>query len=300
MYSPTQRVTFELGGEKPQHSWVDYVQGVTWAIQESSRKVAGFDLVVTSSVPIGKGLSSSASLEVAVARALKDAFHLELTDLEIAILCHRAETVFVGAPVGLMDQMVCSLGDRQHALFLDTATLAVEKIPLSRRAEIAVIDSGLSHAHASGEYRIRRCECDDASTRMKVRWLRDLSVDDLSRLSGLPPPLDRRARHVVTENARVLAAADALRRGDPVTLGALFLESHASMRDDFEISTPEIDRLVEIAAGDANVFGARMTGGGFGGAVIILCAEGFVRSVTDRTVAEYRVATTCRATTLVP
>ena len=292
--------TFQIGSEKQQHSWVDYVQGVTWAMNDCSRNVTGFDLVVTSSVPIGKGLSSSASLEVAIARALKDAFRLELTDLEIALLCHRAETSFVGAPVGLMDQIVCSLGDRQHALFLDTATLAAEKVPLSQRAEIAVIDSGLSHAHANGEYRTRRRECDEAATRMKVRWLRDLTVDDLSRLPALPPPLDRRARHVVTENARVLAAADALRRDDPVTLGALFLESHASMRDDFEISIPEIDRLVEIAAADANVFGARMTGGGFGGAVVLLCAEGFAHSVTDRTVAAYRAVTACAGATLVP
>ena len=140
------------------------MQGVTWALRERSRTIAGFDLVVTSTVPIGKGLSSSASLEVAVARALSDAFQLELTDLEIAMVCHRAETEFVGAPVGIMDQMVCSLGDRQHALFLDTATLAFEKLPLPAARELAVIDSGLSHSHASGEYRTRRRECDDAAT----------------------------------------------------------------------------------------------------------------------------------------
>ena len=232
-------------------------------------------------MPIGKGLSSSASLEVAVARALRDAFHLELTDLEIAMMCHRAETVFVGAPVGIMDQMVCSLGDRQHALFLDTATLAVEKIPLPRRAEIGVIDSGLSPParerripNPSARVRRRRGPAEGSVAARSRPW----TICRDSR--ELPPPLNRRARHVVTENARVLAAVDAPGASDPATLGQLFLESHASMRDDFEISLPEIDRLVDIAAGDADVFGARLTGGGFGGAVVMLCAEGFARSVT--------------------
>ena len=150
--------------------------------------ISGFDLVVTSTLPIGKGLSSSASLEVAVARALNRAFDLEMTDLDIAMLCHRAETDFVGAPVGIMDQMVCSLGDLTHALFLDAATLQAEQIPLPEHMEIGVVDSGLSHSHASGEYRTRRRECEEAAAHLNVPWLGALTIDDLPRLADLPSP----------------------------------------------------------------------------------------------------------------
>jgi galactokinase len=291
---------FEIGREVQRRSWIDYVQGVTWAMRDHADHISGFDLVVTSTLPIGKGLSSSASLEVAVARALNRAFDLEMTDLDIAILCHRAETDFVGAPVGIMDQMVCSLGDLTHALFLDAATLQAEKLPLPEHMEIGVVDSGLSHSHASGEYRTRRRECEEAAALLKVLWLGALTIDDLPRLAHLPPPLDRRARHVVTENARVLASVEALKAGDTAILGRLFLESHASMRDDFEISTPDIDRLVEIAAGDPDVFGARLTGGGFGGAVVIICARGSAQIVTHRTAAEYSKTTERDGRALVP
>jgi galactokinase len=166
--------------------------------------------------------------------------------------------------------------------------------------EIGVVDSGLSHSHASGEYRTRRRECEEAAALLKVLWLGALTIDDLPRLAHLPPPLDRRARHVVTENARVLASVEALKAGDTAILGRLFLESHASMRDDFEISTPDIDRLVEIAAGDPDVFGARLTGGGFGGAVVIICARGSAQIVTHRTAAEYSKTTERDGRALVP
>ena len=291
---------FELGREARQQSWIDYVQGVTWALHSHARHMSGFDLDVTSTVPIGKGLSSSASLEVAVARALNEAYALTLSDLDIALLCHRAESEFVGAPVGIMDQMVCSLGMRGHALFLDSATRAIQHVPLPSNAELAVIDSGLSHAHASGKYRTRREECDAAASHLSVRWLRDLTAEDLARVEQLPAPLNRRARHVVTENARVLEAVSALSRGDPVTLGALFLDSHRSMRDDFDITTPEIDALVTIAARHEDVFGARMTGGGFGGAVIILCAPHTAANVAHRTAEAYRIATACDGQVLLP
>jgi galactokinase len=297
---PESLAEFEIGSERRQGTWIDYVQGVTWAVHDRATRLAGFDLVVTSSVPIGKGLSSSASLEIAVARALNSAYGLGMTDVEIALLAHHAETAFVGAPVGVMDHMVCSLGKKAHALFLDVATMEVDHIPVPGDLEIGVIDSGLSHSHASGEYRTRRRECDEAAALLGVRWLRDVHTDDLPRVSGLPEPLNRRARHVLTENSRVLAAVDALRRGDDVTLGSLLLASHASMRDDFEISTPEIDRLVDIAARDPDTFGARMTGGGFGGAIVVMCAKGQARSVTDRTVTIYREATARDGRTLVP
>jgi galactokinase len=291
---------FELGSEARQHSWIDYVQGVTWALRDRAPLLTGFDLDVTSTVPIGKGLSSSASLEVAVARAINVAYELGLNDLQIALACHRAESGFVGAPVGMMDQMVCSLGAPGQALFLDSATLDIEHLPLPPIAELAVIDSGLSHAHASGQYRTRRYECDEAAARLNVRWLRDITAEDFPRLEQLPVPLNRRARHVVTENARVLAAVDALKRADAARLGTLFLESHRSMKDDFEITTRDIDALVGIGASHDSVFGARMTGGGFGGAVIILCEAGQAASVAHRTVDAYRAATGRNGDILLP
>ncbi len=297
---PESLATFNVGNERQQHTWIDYVQGVTWAMRDLAKPVSGFTLVVTSSVPIGKGLSSSASLEVAVARALNRAYGLELTDLDIALLCHRAETGFVGAPVGIMDHMVCSLGNREHALFLDVAMMQWEQILLPTNIDLGVVDSGFQHSHASGEYRTRRRECEEAAARLGVEWLRAISPDDLPRLEQLPEPLNRRARHVVTENARVLRAVEAIRRGDAAGLGALFLESHASMRDDFEVSTSEIDTLVAIAVRDRDVLGARLTGGGFGGSVVILCAEGTSRQATYRTLDAYRTDTRCNGRVLVP
>jgi galactokinase len=292
--------TFELGAEKRTSSWVDYVQGVGWALGERAELPAGVDMLVSSDVPIGKGLSSSASLEVAVARALRDMFQLRLNDLDIAMVGHRAETGFVGAPVGIMDQMVCSLGDRSTALFLDASTKAFEKVPLPANVELGIIDSGIAHSHATGDYRTRRSECDEAAAALGVEKLRDVTPDDLPRIALLPDPLNRRARHVVTENARVLLAVDALRRGDAQTLGRLFLESHASMRDDFEVSLPEIDRLVEISASRAGVYGARLTGGGFGGAVVVLCEMGTAFDTTHDVIQSYSAATQCNGEVLLP
>ena len=293
-------VTFELGSEQRRHAWIDYVQGVTWALAERGARLTGVDMLIESNVPIGKGLSSSASLEVAVGRALRDMFQLQLDDVEIAMVGHRAETGFVGAPVGIMDQMVCSLGDRTTALFLDAWTKAFEKVPIPVDIELGVIDSGIAHSHASGEYRTRRKECDDAAALLGVERLRDCTLDDLPKIARLPDPLNRRARHVVTENARVLRAVDALRRGDASSLGRLFLESHHSMRDDFEVSMPDIDRLVEIAASDSRTYGARLTGGGFGGAIVVLCHRGDAVDVTRRTIKAYRLATRCNGQVLIP
>jgi galactokinase len=292
--------TFEIGAEKRTQTWIDYVQGVTWAMAERGAQLSGFDLLVTSSVPIGKGLSSSASLEVAVGRALRALFQPDLSDVDIAMLGHRAETAFVGAPVGIMDQMVCSLGDQKTALFLDALTRAYEKIPLPDEIELGVIDSGIAHSHASGEYRTRRRECEEAAKMLGVERLRDVSVNDLPKLERLPDPLNRRARHVVTENARVLSAVDAIRRRDAPALGRLFLESHASMRDDFEVSLPPIDQMVDISAADARTYGARLTGGGFGGAVVVLCQKGQAADVMRAVVRDYGVRTHCNGQVLIP
>jgi galactokinase len=294
------RQSFTLGLESPRRSWIDYVQGVTSVLAAAGHPIAGFTLTITSTVPPGSGLSSSAALEIALLRALREAFHLPLTDEALAAFGHRAENEFVGAPVGIMDHMACSFADETHALLLDARTLAHEPVPLPPRAALLVINSGLAHQHAAGDYRTRRKECEDAAARLGVRQLRDLATSDLGRISQLPDPLSRRARHVVTENARVIDTVRALRDGDLQAAGRLFQLSHASMRDDFNISIPEIDLLVEIAAAESGVFGARLTGGGFGGSIVALAAADRAADAAARIADAYERRSGHRATVLVP
>ena len=275
------RAAYKLHAERKTREWYDYVQGVTRALREAGFALSGFDARIDSHVPIGRGLSSSAALSVALLRALRDAFRLEaLDDVSLALLAQRGENELVGAPVGVMDPLAASLADDHTAVFVDTRSLRVERVPMPSGAEIAVIDSGISHSNATGGYRLRREECFVAANMLGVAQLRD--AYDMDKIEALPEPLRRRARHVFTENARVLAAVAAMREDDPVALGGLFLESHVSMRDDFEISVPEIDALVARAASDPMVYGARLTGGGFGGSVVVLAHEGQGRGAAER------------------
>ena len=253
--------------------WTDYVRGMAWALVNHGL-MRGFDARVASDVPVGSGLSSSAALLVAIGRAVRDAFRLDLSDLELARIARHAETEFVGAPVGIMDQMACSLADETSALFIDTRTLAYERVPLPEQAGLLVIDSGVRHSHAGGDYRVRRDECHRAAALLGIKALRDAALNDLAAIDDLPNPLNRRARHVVTENARVLETVDALGRGNLTEVGRLFFESHASMRDDFEVSVPPVDALVETARAMNGVYGARLTGGGFGGAIVAITDRG--------------------------
>jgi galactokinase len=257
-------------------------------------------LRVESDVPLGGGLSSSAALEVSLLRALREAFHLKMDDVEIAHLGQKAENDLVGAPVGIMDQMASSLADETTALFLDTRHLSYEKVPLPAGAELVVINSGISHSNVGGEYRVRRQECERAAELLRVPQLRDLSKQDLWRLTPLPEPLDRRARHVITENARVRCAVSAMQENDLPRLGKLLYASHASLRDDYEVSIPEIDRLVELAREEPDVYGARITGGGFGGSIVILARHGTGRALGERIVARYEDETGEDGTVLVP
>ena len=279
---------FEVGGEQAGAGWGDYVQGLTWVLGRAGLAVGGFELHLESDVPLGSGLSSSAALEVSTLRALRSAFDLPLDDVMLARLAQRAEVEFVGAPVGIMDQMASSLAGEAEALFLDTRTLEFERIPLPSGLELAVINSGIAHQHAGGDYATRRRESEEAARALGVERLRDVTVAELSRIAPLPPLLARRARHVVTENARVLEARGALLTGDLPLLGRLFMASHDSLRDDYEVSIAEVDLLVELAAGRAGVFGARMTGGGFGGAVVIAAAAGSAGTVALEVTSEYR------------
>jgi galactokinase len=292
--------SFVLGAEKRRGDWLDYVQGTVLILRNEGMPVGGFDLLVESDVPLGSGLSSSAALDVSLMRVLRQAFGLTLDDQQIAILSQRVENQFVLAQVGIMDPMACSLGEPGKALFLDARTLAYELVPLPAEVDLVVINSGVSHQHATGDYNTRRAECERACALLGIPQLRDLSLDDLPRLQALPEPLGRRARHVVTEDARVLAAVEAMRANDAVRLGQLFNESHESQRNDYEVSIPEIDELVNLARQEPDVFGARLTGGGFGGSIVVLTRAGTGRTVGERIADRYRQQSGQHPTVLVP
>jgi galactokinase len=279
---------YTLGDERRRGDWLDYVMGCTQALRLTGHALAGCELKIASDVPLGSGLSSSASLELAVLRAIRQAFGLAIDDTRLALLGQRAENELVGAPVGAMDQLCASLGQPGSALFIDTRSFATRQVPLPDDLDLLVIDSGLRHDHATGDYRTRRAECEEAARRLGVPQLRDLGVADLARVARLPGTLARRVRHVITEDDRVLAAVAALEARDLPALGELFVASHASMRDDFEISLPAIDTLVAIACADPDVYGARLTGGGFGGAIVAAAKAGTAAAAARRIIAQYR------------
>jgi galactokinase len=262
---------YRLGDEHKTSTWIDYPQGLTAALRQRGFVVPGFAAHVQSDVPLGAGLSSSAALEVAFLRALRTACSLALDDLTIARLGQIAEVEFVGAPTGLMDQLASSLGEQGSALFIDTRNLHTQRVSLPPSVELVVIASGVTHAHGTGGYRQRRLECEQACQALGVRSLRDVSHEQLRGLSGL---LRRRAQHVVSENERVLSTVAALQRGDLPALRALFAASHSSMRDDYEVSVPEVDLLVSLADVHPAIVAARLTGGGFGGSVVLLAKHG--------------------------
>ncbi len=291
---------YELGEEAPRGHWGDYVQGVTHVLLSDGHRLAGFDAYVHSDVPIGGGLSSSAALGVALQRALRERFDLVLDDVQIARNAQRAENEFVGAQVGIMDPLVASVGRLGEALFVDTRDLTTLHLPIPVDLQLVVVDSGTSHRVAGGEYNQRRRECEQAAVRLGVRSLRELGVDALDRVAALPDPLARRARHVITENQRVLDAVAAMTDGELDTLGRLLAASHASLRDDYEVSTPAIDALVAALSEQPGVLGARITGGGFGGSVVAFAVAGRGDEAAERAADRYARETGQRPLIVVP
>jgi galactokinase len=292
--------SYEVGRETPTGSWVDYVQGVTKYLAEAGHRLRGFDATVSSTVPVGSGLSSSAALEVSMMRALKEAFGFEMDPVAMARVGQLAENEFVGAKTGIMDQMASGLADLGTALFLDTRSLEWQRVPLPPGAELVVINSGVAHDHSRGDYNTRWSECERAARMLGVPQLRDVPLEDLTKVDALPDPLNRRARHVVTEDARVLEAVESMRAGDLARLGELFYASHASMRDDYVVSVPAVDQLVELGRAEPGVYGARLTGGGFGGSVVMLVGQGRAGEIAGRVASRYADATGNTATVLVP
>ena len=258
--------------------WTNYMRGVVAQyLPDLPGGKAGFDAAVISNVPLGGGLSSSASLEVATATALEAMYGLAVPPTEKALRCQRCEHAYCGVPCGIMDQFVSACGRAGHALLIDCRPpFATEHLPLDEEVALVVANSNVKHSLSGSEYpdRVRQCReaCDAlrAAGHAEVRYLRDATLEQLNSVDGLPDLVLKRARHGISEDARTLAARDALRARDYAAVGRLMLESHASLRDDFEVSTPELDALVEIAMRVDGVFGARMTGGGFGGCTVSL------------------------------
>ncbi|WP_341977569.1 galactokinase [Microbacterium sp. LWO13-1.2] len=272
------------GSEPAVPEWAAYPLGVAWALRQTGLVGSGVDIAIASDVPVGAGLSSSAAIEGAAASALNDLWNADLDRTALARIGRRAENEAVGAPTGIMDQMASMLGEPDAAIFLDCRSLEAQLVPVGiaeAGLAILVIDTRVKHAHSTGGYGERRASCELGASIMGVAALRDVSVDDLPRAQELMDDITfRRVRHIVTENQRVLDTVEVLRTEGARAIGDLLVASHVSMRDDFEISVPELDTAVEAALA-AGALGARMTGGGFGGAAIALVEQDAVASVSD-------------------
>lgn len=267
-----------------QQSWANYIKGVAWALQGDGFKLQGFDAALASDVPVASGLSSSAAIEVGFACAFQTLSHLELDSVRRALLCQKAENLFVGMNCGIMDQYIVSLGKAGHLLLIDCRSLGYELAPLPAGVSLVICNTRKKRGLLDSAYNTRRAECERGAAVLGVKALRDVSPETLdARQDELDPVIYRRCRHVVTENARTLAAVEAMRAGNLARLGELMNASHISLRDDYEVSCVELDTMVELAWKQPGVYGARMTGAGFGGCAVALvadqCAEDFATRV---------------------
>jgi galactokinase len=298
-YSDTVTIDLDRPGGGPLGTWSDYVRGVAAVLERRGFPLRGADLTIASDVPIGAGLSSSAALEVAVGYALLDQAGHAIDRTALAQACQEAEHDFAGMRCGVMDQFIACHGRAGHALMLDTRSLEMAWLPLPPGVAVIVCNSMTKHALAlaADGYNARRADCEAGVRALairlpRIRALRDVTLDDLAANGdAMPERVFRRCRHVVTENARVWSAAAALRTGDLATLGRLMRASHDSMRDDFEISTPELDAMVDIALHADGTIGARMTGGGFGGCTVNLVQADHAASFADAVRTGYEAAT---------
>jgi galactokinase len=274
-------IDFPANGSPPP-GFGSYIEGCIRLVEAEGVKVPALRVYAQTELPVGSGLSSSAALEVACLRALRQLLGFELDDVKLARLAQRAEIEYARVNCGIMDQMASSLADRGHMLFIDARSLDHRLVSLPPGAGIIVIDSGVARKLAASKYNERRAECEEAAKKLGVPSLRDVS--DPAAVEQLPPPLRERARHVVRENLRVLEAV----KGVPAErFGVLMNESHASLRDDYEVSIPELDALVQALRAAPGVLGARLTGAGFGGAVVALCRAGAERAAAQAALLEY-------------
>jgi galactokinase len=282
-----ETATFSVRGavERGQPGWSNYVRGVIAGFQQGGEKTAGFDAVIDSTLPYGGGLASSAALEVAAASVLEAMSGRALAPLDKALLCQRAEHEFAGMPCGIMDQFTSILGQKDSALLLDCRSRTTTPVPMTDpTVTVLIINTNVRHQLAEGEYAKRRSQCEAAARSLKVPALRDATVQALEAgRAEMKPVVFRRARHVITENERTLQAAQAIRASDWPTVGRLMYASHTSLRDDYEVSCPELDTVVEIAQSigeQGDMIGCRMTGGGFGGCAVSLVKTDAVARIT--------------------
>jgi len=281
---PSWQGNFDEGLNHRHDNWTDYPRGVVWALREAGCQLGGFEAQFDSTLPVGAGLSSSAALEVATAILLSRLFDLALSPMELAKLCRKAENEFVGVQCGLLDQVSSLFGKKDHVVFLDCRSEQAEQIPFSKEMDLLVIHSGVSHVLSGGEYNGRRAECFEAARLLGVPALRDATSQQVAQQIA-DPTIRKRALHITGENERVSQAISALRKGDIREFGVLMTASHRSSQKNFENSTPELDILVELALCQKDVYGARLTGGGFGGAIIALArketSEEAVRNIVE-------------------
>lgn len=286
----------ELAGP-PRRHWSDYVRGVAAVLQSLGYDLKGANLVIDSEVPLGAGLSSSAAIEVSAALAITSIAEETVPRVELPHVCQRAENEYSGARCGIMDQFIAVFGRANHALMLDCRSLQYEIEPVPENVRLVICNTMVRHELSGGEYNERRAACETAARRISldkpsVRALRDVTMNDLRAYRDiLGEVVYRRCRHVVNENQRVLDAAHALRRGDLAGFGELMYASHASLRDDYEVSCDELNVMVDIASRLKGVYGARMTGGGFGGCTINLVAAEAVSEFEPQIVSQYKEAT---------
>jgi galactokinase len=291
--------TLDLSDSDPraQNHWSDYVLGVALMLRNTGVPVSGADIAIHSNVPSGAGLSSSAALEVSVASALLGLSGHPLSLAEVAKLCQRAENEFVGARVGIMDQFASCFGSVDHAIVLDCRSLEYKRLPLPPGLQMVICNTMVKHGHSGGEYNDRRAQCEQGVQLLKkhfpsIRALRDVSLAQLqAHRSDLSDLIYRRCHHVISENERVLRSVAALQDGDLPVVGRCMAESHLSLKNDYEVSSRELDIMVEIATGKSGVIGSRMTGGGFGGCTINLVKTENVETFKKNVAADYRRAT---------
>lgn len=278
--------------------WANYVRGVVKHLQQRDASFGGVDMVISGDVPQGAGLSSSASLEVAVGTVFQQLYHLKLDGAAIAVNGQEAENQFVGCNCGIMDQLISALGKKDHAMLLDCRTLGTRPVSMPKDIAVVIINSNFRRNLVGSEYNTRREQCETGARFFAQPALRDVDIEQFKAVEHeLDPQVAKRVRHVLTENARTLEAADALSRGDLKRMGELMAESHASMRDDFEITVPPIDTLVEIVKAEIGERGGvRMTGGGFGGCVVALMPFDLVDQVKAAVAEQYEAKTGIKET----
>lgn len=282
----------------PNKMWANYVRGVIHFLQKDNYSFHGMDIAISGNVPQGAGLSSSAALEVAIGQTLKTLYQLPISQKEIALNGQKAENQFVGCNCGIMDQLISACGEENHALLIDCRSLETSAVTMPENMVVMIINTNKKRGLVDSEYNTRRQQCEEAAHILNVTALRDATLEDLlAKKAVMSEVVYRRARHVITENSRTLDAAEALRHGDLTTLSQLMMQSHHSMRDDFEITVKEVDSLVEIVKsviGDRG--GVRMTGGGFGGCVVALVTPDLVDKVVDSVKAQYEAKTGLKET----